>query len=121
MPKHLFEAHYTPEGVKGVAKEGGSGRRDAVAKAAESVGGKVESIYFAFRSAIGPRGTEPESRRARFQREARRRMLFWRTSGWDGAPLKGAVTVGVIIPCCPHLGDTASTPLSLPHWAGLIF
>jgi uncharacterized protein with GYD domain len=48
MPKYLFEAHYTPEGAKGVAKEGGSGRRAAVAKAAESVGGKLESVYFAF-------------------------------------------------------------------------
>lgn len=48
MPKYLFEAHYTPEGAKGVAKEGGSGRRAAVAKAAESVGGKLESLYFAF-------------------------------------------------------------------------
>jgi uncharacterized protein with GYD domain len=48
MPKYLFEGHYTPEGAKGVAKEGGSGRRDAIAKAAESVGGKLESIFFAF-------------------------------------------------------------------------
>jgi uncharacterized protein with GYD domain len=48
MPKYLFEAHYTPEGAKGVAKEGGSGRRSAVIKAAESVGGKMESFYFAF-------------------------------------------------------------------------
>ena len=48
MPKYLFEGHYTPEGAKGVAKEGGSGRRDALAKAAESVGGKLESFYFAF-------------------------------------------------------------------------
>jgi len=43
-----FTAAATPEGAKGVAKEGGSGRRDAVAKAAESVGGKLESIFFAF-------------------------------------------------------------------------
>jgi uncharacterized protein with GYD domain len=48
MPKYLFEAHYTAEGTKGLAKEGGSGRRDATAKAAESVGGKLESILFAF-------------------------------------------------------------------------
>jgi uncharacterized protein with GYD domain len=48
MPKYLFEGHYSPEGAKGVAKEGGSGRRDAIAKAAESVGGKLESIFFAF-------------------------------------------------------------------------
>jgi uncharacterized protein with GYD domain len=48
MPKYLFEAHYTAEGAKGVAKEGGTGRRAALAKAAESVGGKLESFHFAF-------------------------------------------------------------------------
>jgi uncharacterized protein with GYD domain len=48
MPKYLFERHYTPEGAKGVAKEGGASRRDAIAKTAESVGGKLESFYFAF-------------------------------------------------------------------------
>jgi uncharacterized protein with GYD domain len=48
MPKYLIEAHYTAEGAKGVAKDGGTGRRAAVVKAAESVGGKLESLYFAF-------------------------------------------------------------------------
>ena len=48
MAKYLFEARYTSEGAKGVAKEGGTGRRAAVAKMAESLGGKVESFYFAF-------------------------------------------------------------------------
>ncbi len=48
MPKYLFEASYTFEGVKGVQREGGSSRRDAVAKAVESVGGRLESFYFAF-------------------------------------------------------------------------
>jgi uncharacterized protein with GYD domain len=48
MPKYMFEAHYSTEGAKGVMKEGGSGRRAAVAKMAESVGGKLESVYFAF-------------------------------------------------------------------------
>ncbi len=48
MPKYLLEAHYSTEGAKGVMKEGGSGRRAAVAKMAESVGGKLESYYFAF-------------------------------------------------------------------------
>jgi len=48
MPKYLIEAHYTPEGAKGVAKDGGTGRRAAVAKAAEAAGGKLESLYFAF-------------------------------------------------------------------------
>ena len=48
MPKYLLEAHYSTEGAKGVMKEGGSGRRAAVAKMAEGVGGKLESLYFAF-------------------------------------------------------------------------
>jgi uncharacterized protein with GYD domain len=48
MAKYLIEASYTLEGVKGVQKAGGSSRRDAVAKLAESVGGSLESFYFAF-------------------------------------------------------------------------
>src|SRR5580700_10048351 len=44
----MLEAHYSTEGAKGVMKDGGSGRRAAVAKMAESVGGKLESFYFAF-------------------------------------------------------------------------
>jgi uncharacterized protein with GYD domain len=48
MPKFLFEASYTGEGVKGLRREGGSSRRAAVARAAESVGGRLERFYFAF-------------------------------------------------------------------------
>lgn len=48
MPKFLFEASYTLDGVKGVQRAGGSSRRDAVAQVAESVGGKLESFHFAF-------------------------------------------------------------------------
>jgi uncharacterized protein with GYD domain len=48
MPKYLIEASYTLDGVKGVLSGGGSSRRDAVAKVAESVGGRLESFYFAF-------------------------------------------------------------------------
>jgi uncharacterized protein with GYD domain len=48
MPKYLIEASYTLEGVKGVQSAGGSSRRDAVAKVAESVGGRLECFYFAF-------------------------------------------------------------------------
>ena len=48
MPKYLTEARFTAEGAKGVAKEGGAGRRAAVVKALESVGGKLDSFYFAF-------------------------------------------------------------------------
>jgi uncharacterized protein with GYD domain len=48
MPKYLIEASYTADGVKGVQKAGGSSRRDAIAKLAESAGGRLESLYFAF-------------------------------------------------------------------------
>ena len=48
MPKYLIEASYTLDGVKGVQRAGGTSRRDAVAKVAESVGGQMESFHFAF-------------------------------------------------------------------------
>jgi uncharacterized protein with GYD domain len=48
MPKYLFEARYSPEGAIGVAKEGGTSRRDAVKKHLDEIGGKLESMYFAF-------------------------------------------------------------------------
>ena len=48
MPKYLVEASYTAEGVKGVQSAGGTSRRDAIAALAESVGGQLESFYFAF-------------------------------------------------------------------------
>ena len=48
MAKFLVIADYTLEGVRGVQKAGGSARRDAVAAALESVGGKVESFHFGF-------------------------------------------------------------------------
>jgi uncharacterized protein with GYD domain len=48
MPKFLLEASYTLDGVKGVQSQGGSSRRDAIAKVAESVGGSLEGFYFAF-------------------------------------------------------------------------
>ena len=39
MAKYLVEARYTPEGAKGIARDGGSGRREAVARMLESLGG----------------------------------------------------------------------------------
>jgi len=48
MAKYLIQASYTLEGVKGVQSAGGTSRRDAIAKVAESVGGEIESFYFAF-------------------------------------------------------------------------
>jgi len=48
VPKYLLAATLTQSGVQGVLKEGGTGRRNAVQKTAESVGGTVEAFYFAF-------------------------------------------------------------------------
>jgi uncharacterized protein with GYD domain len=48
MAKYLIEGSYTVEGIKGVLKEGGTARRDAVAGALKGLGGKIESIYYAF-------------------------------------------------------------------------
>jgi uncharacterized protein with GYD domain len=48
MPKYLIEASYTLDGVRGIRSGGGSARREAVAKVAESVGGRLETFHFAF-------------------------------------------------------------------------
>jgi uncharacterized protein with GYD domain len=48
MPKFLYEAHYTPDGAKGIIKDGGSARRAAIDKAVTALGGKMEAFYFAF-------------------------------------------------------------------------
>ena len=48
MPKYLLEVEYTLDGVRAVLAKGGSARRAAAATAAKSVGGKLESFYFAF-------------------------------------------------------------------------
>ena len=48
MAKYLFKASLSPEGAKGVIKDGGSARRAATTKMVESVGGKMEAFYFAF-------------------------------------------------------------------------
>lgn len=48
MPKFLIQASYTADGVKGVLKDGGSGRRAAAQKTIEGLGGKLEAFYFTF-------------------------------------------------------------------------
>jgi uncharacterized protein with GYD domain len=48
MAKYLLEGSYSADGLKGVLKDGGSGRKDAAGKAIASAGGKMESMYFAF-------------------------------------------------------------------------
>ena len=48
MPKYLLEVNYTLDGVRGVVAKGGSARKTAAQAAAKSLGGKLDSFYFAF-------------------------------------------------------------------------
>jgi uncharacterized protein with GYD domain len=48
MSRFLFQASYSADGIKGVLKDGGTGRRAAVEAAVKSLGGKLEGFYFAF-------------------------------------------------------------------------
>jgi uncharacterized protein with GYD domain len=48
VSKYLIEASYTAEGVQGVLKEGGSGRRAAIEQLITTAGGRVEAFYFVF-------------------------------------------------------------------------
>ena len=50
MPKYLLEAKYTSEGAKGLIKDGGSKRQAAVRALMQSLGGTLESFYYAFGS-----------------------------------------------------------------------
>lgn len=43
MPKYLFTGSYTEEGLKGLLKDGGSGRRAAVEQLMQSLGGTLEA------------------------------------------------------------------------------
>ena len=48
MPKYMIQASYVGEGLKGLLKEGGTKRRETVAQVIESMGGTLESFYYAF-------------------------------------------------------------------------
>ena len=48
MPKYLVQANYVGEGIQGLLKEGGTSRRAVIEKLAQSLGGTVESFYYAF-------------------------------------------------------------------------
>jgi uncharacterized protein with GYD domain len=48
VAKYLFQANYTDEGLKGLLKDGGSKRRDAVEQAIKGLGGTMEAFYYAF-------------------------------------------------------------------------
>jgi|SRR5215510_4997310 len=48
MAKYMFTTTYTAEGLRGLLKDGGSGRVDVSRKAVESVGGHLDAMYFGF-------------------------------------------------------------------------
>jgi uncharacterized protein with GYD domain len=48
MPKYLLQCSYTAEGLKGLLKEGGSKRREAVEQAMQKGGSTLEGFYYAF-------------------------------------------------------------------------
>ena len=48
MAKFLISASYTSDGTRGLLQEGGSGRKDAVQKALQSLGGSLDAMYFAY-------------------------------------------------------------------------
>jgi len=48
MAKYLLQVSYTREGVQGVLKEGGTGRKAMVENLVAGVGGSLEMFYFAF-------------------------------------------------------------------------
>ena len=48
MGRYLFQGSYSADGIKGVLKDGGTGRRTAVEAALKSLGGKLEGFYYGF-------------------------------------------------------------------------
>jgi uncharacterized protein with GYD domain len=48
MPKFLFKAKYATEGVRGVIREGGTGRKRAIEQLFAESGGELDGLYFAF-------------------------------------------------------------------------
>lgn len=48
MPKYLLQGSYTAIGIKGILQKGGSQRKAAVEEVAKSLGGNLETFYFAF-------------------------------------------------------------------------
>ena len=45
MPKYLYQARYTVEGAKGLAREGAASRRTQISQMLEKLGGRLEGFY----------------------------------------------------------------------------
>jgi len=50
MPKYLYQARYTAEGLKGLITDGATRRREVADLLVSSLGGKMECLYFCFGS-----------------------------------------------------------------------
>ena len=48
MAKYLIQGGYSPEGTKGVRKDGGSKRRQIAETLIKEAGGKLDCFYFTF-------------------------------------------------------------------------
>lgn len=48
MPRYMVRAKYTIEGLQGLLKEGGTGRRKAIETLTSSLGGYLVSLDYAF-------------------------------------------------------------------------
>ena len=48
MSKYLLKVKLTMNGLKGLLKEGGTARREVVDRSVQSLGGRLESMYWAF-------------------------------------------------------------------------
>src|SRR5450432_350611 len=48
MAKYLIKVSYTPDGIKGLLKEGALSRKKTVEELIGSMGGKTEAFYYAF-------------------------------------------------------------------------
>lgn len=48
MARYLWHGSYTVDGINGVLKDGGTGRVESIERLVKSVGGRLESFYWAF-------------------------------------------------------------------------
>ena len=84
MPKYLFQASYTLEGVKGLLENGGSSRAQIAEEAVSSVGGTLEAFYYAF-------GDDDSYAIAELQDDATAAAVSLRVSAGGAAAVKTTV------------------------------
>jgi uncharacterized protein with GYD domain len=48
MPKYLLQGSYTVEGLRGLLREGGTKRREAVEQVVNASGGTLDAFYYAY-------------------------------------------------------------------------